>query len=450
MVVFQRKIYQDLLEWKENSAGKSALLIEGARRVGKSTMAEEFAKREYEDYLLLDFSKASSDIKRNFEENIGDLTTFFRNLALLTRKDLPRGSLIIFDEVQLFPLARQAIKHLVKNGRYQYLETGSLISIKENVKDILIPSEEESLQMVPMDFEEFLWATGNTVTMPAIREAFEHRKPLGDAIHRKIMEQFRTYMAVGGMPQAVEAYVAGKSYQQIDRVKREILHLYEGDLRKYDKTTQGRAAAVFRSLPQQLSGRNAHFTYAKVEKGSRAAQYVDTMHWIDESGMANICCNVTDPQISLDLFADPANIKLYMGDTGLLVTQIFQSEKSTGDDIYKALIFNKLGINQGMIMENVVSQMLKANGHGLYFHEYEYQAEGNAKPSKYEIDFLLVKDKGLCPIEVKSSAYRNHKSFDYFGKKYPIKLRDQYIIYTKDLKTDDKLCYIPLYMTLCL
>ena len=447
--MFKRKALEKLKYWKEKKAPKYSVLLEGARRVGKSTIAEEFAKQEYKSYIKVDFANITQDVLDVFDD-IANLDIFFLRLQTATGITLyKRESVIIFDEIQLMPKVRQAIKYLVADGRYDYIETGSLISIKKNVKDIVLPSEEMKIQIYPMDYEEFMWAIGND-TYGVLRDLYKLGKPVGNSLNRKLMRDFRIYMAVGGMPQAVEAYVAGKSYQQIDRVKREILHLYEGDLRKYDKTTQGRAAAVFRSLPQQLSGRNAHFTYAKVEKGSRAAQYVDTMHWIDESGMANICCNVTDPQISLDLFADPANIKLYMGDTGLLVTQIFQSEKSTGDDIYKALIFNKLGINQGMIMENVVSQMLKANGHGLYFHEYEYQAEGNAKPSKYEIDFLLVKDKGLCPIEVKSSAYRNHKSFDYFGKKYPIKLRDQYIIYTKDLKTDDKLCYIPLYMTLCL
>ena len=450
IAIFQRKIYQDLLDWKENADGKSALLIEGARRVGKSTVAEEFAKREYKDYLLLDFSKTSPELQKNFIDNIGDLTVFFRNLMLLTGKELPEGSLIIFDEVQFFPRARQAIKHLVKDGRYHYLETGSLISIKKNVKDILIPSEEESVSMYPMDFEEFLWATGNTVTIPVILEAFNARKPLGDAVHRKVMEQFRTYMAVGGMPQAVEAFVNGQTYRQIDRIKRGILRLYESDLRKYDEEDNGKAAAVFRTIPQQLTGRNSHFKYAVVEKGSRASQYTETMQWINESGMANVCFNVTDPEISLDLFADSNNMKLYMGDTGLLVTQVFQSEKSTGDDIYKALIFNKLGINQGMIVENIVAQMLKRNGHGLYFHEFDYQEEGNRKPNRYEVDFLLVKNKGLCPIEVKASGYQSHKSFDYFAKKYSVKIRERYIIYTKDMKIDGDITFLPLYMTMFL
>ena len=450
ITVFRRKIYQDLLDWKENAAGRSALLIEGARRVGKSTVAEEFAKREYGDYLLLDFSKASPELRKNFTDNIGDLTVFFRNLMLLTGKELPEGSLIIFDEVQFFPQARQAIRHLVKDGRFHYLETGSLISIKKNVKDILIPSEEEPLSMYPMDFEEFLWAAGNTVTVPVIRDAFNAGKPLGDAVHRKVMEQFRTYMAVGGMPQAVEAFVNGQTYRQIDRIKRGILRLYEADLRKFDKEENGKAAAVFRSIPQQLTSRNAHFKYAAVEKGSRASQYAETMQWINESGMANVCRNVTDPEISLELFSDPDNMKLYMGDTGLLVTQVFQSEKSTGDDIYKALIFNKLGINQGMIVENVVAQMLKRNGHGLYFHEFDYQDESNTKPNRYEVDFLLVKDRGLCPIEVKASGYQSHKSFDCFGKKYSVKIRDRYMIYTKDLKIDGDIIYLPLYMTMFL
>ena len=447
-MIFKRKIYAELLNWKQESSGRTALLIEGARRVGKSTVAEEFARQEYDDYLLLDFSKASPALKQNFIDNIGDLQVFFRNLYLLTGKELKKNALIIFDEVQFFPQARQAIKHLVKDGRFHYLETGSLISINKNVRDILIPSEEEPLKMFPMDFEEFLWAVGNTVTIPAIEDAFHAGKPLGDALHRKIMEQFRTYMAVGGMPQAVEAFVEGKSYQQIDRVKRGILRLYESDLKKYDEERQGKAAAVFHSIPNQLSSRNAHFKYSTVEKGSRFIQYAETMQWISESRMTNACYNVTMPEISLELYAEPNNLKLYMGDTGLLVSQIFQSEKTTGEDIYKSLIFNKLGINQGMIVENVVSQMLTASGHGLYFHEFDFQPEGNEKPSRYEVDFLTVKGGRICPIEVKSSGYQSHKSFDYFTEKYPIKVRENYIIYTKDYRREGNITYLPVYMTM--
>ena len=444
---FKRKIYDKLLEWKKRSDGKSAILIEGARRVGKSTIAEEFAKNEYEDYLLLDFSVETTDVHRNFEENIDNLDTFFRNLFAIKRKDLPKKhSVIIFDEVQLFPKARQAIKHLVADGRYDYIETGSLISIKKNVKDILIPSEEEKLIMYPMDFEEFLWATSNVTAMSAISEAFEHRMPLGDIAHRAIMKTFREYMAVGGMPQAVSAYVNGDSYSSIDRVKQNILTLYEDDLKKYDDEEKEKASLIFKTIPRQLSNHDMHFTFSELNENARYINYVDSVEFVAESMIGNLCTNVTMPDVLIELYADRSNFKLYMGDTGLLVSQMIR-EKSETDDIYRALIYDKLGSNLGMVFENVVAQMLRATGRDLYFHEYKYTPEKTDTEKKYEIDFLIVKNKKLCPIEVKSSGYLSHKSFDYFIKKYPIKVQDRYIIYTKDLKHSDGITYIPIYMT---
>ncbi len=450
-MIFQRKIYEKMLEWKSSFRGESALLIEGARRVGKSTVAEAFAQNEYQEYLVLDFARESAEVKRNFEENMGDLDNFFRNLFLLKGKELPRGaSLIIFDEVQMFPLARQAVKYLVQDGRYDYIETGSLISIRKNVKDILIPSEEYRLRMYPMDFEEFLWAQGDTVTGQAIREAYKNQKPLGDGIHRKIMQRFRTYMAVGGMPQAVEAFVAGKSYQEIDLVKRNILRLYEEDLRKSDAETGGRTSAVFRAIPEQLSNHRAHFKYAAIEKGTRFYQYMESIDFIAESMMGNVCLSVTEPAGSLELFTDRSNFKLFLGDTGLLVTQIMQNRAETDDDLYKSIIFDKLGTNQGMVMENLVAQMLKCKGYDLYFHTFKYRPAGAEREKNYEVDFLLVRGRRICPVEVKSSGYTNHKSFDYFLEKYPIKVNQRVIIYTKDLKKEGDLLFVPLYMTMCL
>ena len=301
-MTFRRKIYDKLLEWKNESDGKSAVLIEGARRVGKSTIAEEFARNEYDDYILLDFALETRDTRRNFEDNIGDLDTFFRNLFIIKGKDLPRRrSVIIFDEVQLFPTARQAIKYLVADGRYDYIETGSLISIKKNVKNILIPSEEEKLKMFPMDFEEFLWAKGNTVTMPAVKSAFESRKPLGDAVHRKIMQLFREYIAVGGMPQAVASYVNGESYASIDRVKQGILSLYEDDLKKYDDEEKEKVSLIFKTIPKQLSDHDMHFTFSEINSNARYINYVESVEFVAESMIGNLCANVTMPDVLMDL-----------------------------------------------------------------------------------------------------------------------------------------------------
>lgn len=444
---FRRKIYDQLLEWKETSHGRSAILIEGARRVGKSTIAEAFARNEYDDYLLLDFALETRDIKQNFEDNIGDLDSFFRNLFIIKGKELPkRRSVIIFDEVQLFPVARQAIKYLVADGRYDYIETGSLISIKKNVKNILIPSEEEKLNLFPMDFEEFLWAKGNTVTMPAVRSAFEERKPLGDAVHRKIMQLFREYIAVGGMPQAVAAYVNGDSYSEIDRVKQGILSLYEDDLKKYDSEEREKASLIFKTIPKQLSDHEMHFTFSEINANARYINYVESVEFVAESMMGNLCANVTMPDVLLEFYADRSNFKLYMGDTGLLVTQLIREGEET-EGIYRALIYDKLSSNLGMIFENAVAQMLRSSGRELFFHEYRYVPDGTEKEKKYEIDFILVRNKKVCPIEVKSSGYSSHKSFDYFIEKYPIKVQDRYIIYTKDLKYSDGITYIPAYMT---
>lgn len=448
-MIFKRKVYNKLLEWKSLSAGTSAVLLEGARRIGKSTIVEEFAKNEYDDYMILDFAKENKDVRNNFIENMDNLDTFFRNLFLLKGSSLKgKNCVLIFDEVQLFPTARQAIKYLVADGRYEYIETGSLISIKKNVRDILIPSEEYKIKMYPMDFEEYLWATGDSITFETIKSAFTERKPLGDAIHRRIMKTFRTYMAVGGMPQAVDAFVSGKTFAQIDFVKRNILRLYEDDLAKYDIENREKASVIYKTIPEQLENKNSHFKFSLVDKNARYQNYVDAVSFVAESMIGNECINVTKPEVALELFADRSNFKLYMGDTGLLVAQIMQNRDETDEDLYKELIFGDLGINQGMILENMVAQMLRASGHGLYFHEYFYKPDGNEREQKYEIDFMVVKKKKICPIEVKSSNYKSHKSFDYLIKKYQMKMEDRYIIYTKDFKYEDGITYIPIYMTM--
>ena len=450
-MTFKRKIYDKLLKWKELSAGTSAILLEGARRIGKSTIVEQFARNEYDDFMILDFARESEDVKNNFVQNMDDLDTFFRNLFLLKGKSLKgKKCALIFDEVQLFPLARQAIKYLVQDGRYEYIETGSLISIRKNVKDILIPSEEYRIKMYPMDFEEYLWAVGDMVTYDAIKNAYEKRKPLGDAIHRKIMKTFRNYMVVGGMPQAVSAFVEGKTFAQIDFIKRNILHLYEEDLAKYDIDNTQKASVIFKTIPEQLENKNSHFKFSVIDKNARYRDYVDAVSFIAESMIGNECINVTKPEIALELFADRSNFKFYMGDTGLLVTQIMNNKDETDENIYKSLIIDNLGINQGMVIENIVAQMLRVSGHDLYFHEYLYTPAGSAKEKKYEIDFITVKNKKICPIEVKSSGYTSHKSFDYLVEKYQMKMQDRFIIYTKDLKYQDGILYVPIYMTMCI
>ena len=446
---FRRKAYVKLLQWKELAAGTSAVLLEGARRIGKSTIVEEFAKNEYDDYMILDFARENRDVQNLFIDEMDDLDSFFRNLFLLKGRELKgKKCVLIFDEVQLFPQARQAIKYLVADGRYDYIETGSLISIRKNIQNILIPSEEYRIKMYPMDFEEYLWALGDTVTFEAIKSAYEKRKPLGDSIHRKIMKKFRTYMVIGGMPQAVSAFVEGKTFAQIDFIKRNILSLYEEDLAKYDRDNREKASVVFRTIPEQLENKNSHFKFSVIDKNARYQNYVDAVSFISESMMGNECINVTKPEVALELFADRSNFKLYMGDTGLLVTQIMKSRDETDEDMYKALIIDNLSINQGMIIENVVAQMLRASGHELYFHEYLYTPEDSVREKKYEIDFMTVKKKKICPIEVKSSGYMSHKSFDYLTKKYQLKMQDRYIIYTKDLKYKDEIMYIPIYMTM--
>lgn len=353
------------------------------------------------------------------------------------------------DEVQLFPFARQAIKYLVADGRYDYIETGSLISIKKNVQDILIPSEEYRLKMFPMDFEEFMWAQGDTITIPTIRDAFQRKKALGDDVHRKIMQRFRTYMAVGGMPQAVAAYTEGATYEEIDFIKRNIVTLYEEDLKKYDEDNRAKASIIYKTIPEQLESRNSHFRFSLIDKNARYKHYVDAVNFIAESMIGNECSNVTVPEVVLESYADRSNFKLYMGDTGLLITQIMRNNEETGTDLYKAVIFDKLGINQGMILENMVAQMLRANGYSLYFHEFTDSTE-KEQEKKYEIDFLIVRKKKICPIEVKSSGYKRHKSFDRFARKYQLKMEDRFVIYAKDFKQENGVTYLPFYMVMCL
>lgn len=438
--MFQRKIYNKLLEWKLESSGKTALLIEGARRVGKSTVVEEFARNEYKSYILIDFSKASKEVKGLFDD-ISDLNYIFLRLQLIFHVDLhERESVIIFDEVQLCPMARQAIKHLVKDHRYDYIETGSLISIKKNIKDILIPSEERKVTMFPMDYEEFLWAIGDKSTSKLLAEVFEKRIPLGDAVHRKLMRDFRLYMLVGGMPQAVNEYLETNNFRKVDEVKRDILQLYEDDFKKIDAS--GRMSILFDAIPAQLNTNASRYQVSSVLEGERADQILELLADMADSKTIQIAYHANDPNIGLANAKDLRRFKLFLSDTGLFTTLVFKDKNFTENIIYEKLLSEKLSVNLGYVYENVVAQILSTNGHALYYYTFLNEKTNH----NYEIDFLISKKNKLCPIEVKSSGYSVHKSLDAFSNKYSDRILDKYLVYTKDLKKDADILMMPMYM----
>ncbi len=438
--VFKRKIYQEMLQWKAERNGETALLIEGARRIGKSTLVEEFAQNEYDSYILIDFSKTSSDTNALFED-LSDLDYIFLRLQLNYHVSLKeRKSLIIFDEVQNNPKARQAIKHLVKDHRYDYIETGSLISIRKNVQNIIIPSEETRISMFPMDFEEFRWALGDTVTIPLLQKVFEAKQPLGEATHRKLMRDFRLYMLVGGMPQAVDKYIRTNDLSAVDTVKRDIIALYEEDLRKIDMS--GKATSLYDAIPSQLSKNASRYAISSVIPGEKPDRVTGIVQLMEESRVANIAYHSNDPNVGLALTKDAERYKMYASDTGLFVTLAFKSKKFTDNIIYQKLLGDKLDANLGYIYENVVAQMLRASGKDLYYHTI-LKPDGKGY---YEIDFLQSDGSKVSPIEVKSSGYKAHKSLDQFAEKYSSRVARKYLIYTKDLKKDgDTLC-LPVYM----
>ena len=438
--MFQRKIYSKLLEWKQESEGKTALLIEGARRVGKSTVVEEFAKNEYKSYILIDFSRASKEVKGLFED-ISDLDYIFLRLQLIFNVDLhERESVIIFDEVQLCPMARQAIKHLVKDHRYDYIETGSLISIKKNIKDILIPSEERKISMHPMDYEEFLWALGNQATAKLLAGVLEKKMPLGDAVHRKLIRDFRLYMLIGGMPQAVNEYLETNNFRKVDEVKRDILQLYIDDFKKIDSS--GKMSLLFDAIPAQLNTNASRYQVSSVLEGERADQILELIADMADSKTIQIAYHANDPNIGLANAKDLRRFKLFLADTGLFVTMLFKDKEFTENIIYEKLLSDKLSVNLGYVYENVVAQMLAANGHALYYYTFLNEKTNH----NYEIDFLISKRNKLCPIEVKASGYNVHKSLDAFCEKYSERIMDKYLVYTKDVKKDADVIMIPMYL----
>ena len=446
--IFERKITYQMKSWLDQSKGKSALLIEGARRIGKTTAVIEFAKRYYDDYLLIDFSTVGLEVIELFDTSINRLNEFFQLLFLYMQKTLSGNRcLIIFDEVQRCPKARQSIKQLVADGRYDYIETGSLISIQDNVKDILIPSEEHRISMYPMDFEEFLWATEDKTTFELIKTAFQQKKPLPQAAHQHILKRFRLYMAVGGMPQAIAAYISGESFDTIDTVKKDILNLYSSDLHKKGN----KPVALFRAIPEQLSHHQSHFLLSKIDKSARFNQYLESLSIVADSYIGLPCYNVTQPDVSLELFADHTNFKLYLCDIGLFVTQVMSYQESAScQALYKDLILGKISSDLGMLYENAVAQQLVASGHTLYFHQFKYKADNTQNEKSYEIDFLTRRNRRIVPIEVKSSSYRSHKSFDYFKEKYDIRIPERYLIYNGEYHREDDLIYLPIYMTACI
>lgn len=443
-MTFKRKIYDKFLEWKKNSDGKTALLVEGARRIGKSTTVEEFAKNEYESYILIDFTKASKEVLNLFDD-ISDLNYIFLRLQLIYHKELhQRKSLIIFDEVQFCPKARQAIKHLVADHRYDYMETGSLISIRKNVKDILIPSEERQIQMYPMDFEEFKWALGDTVTIKLLRESFEKYQPLGDDLNRRMMRDFRLYMLVGGMPKVVSTYIETNNMRLVDEEKRDILRLYESDFMKIDST--GKAAMLFKSIPSQLEKNASRYQVSSVLENQRNSTVLELISEMESSKTVLVSYKSDDPNAGLTRTKDLENFKLFVCDTGLFTTMLFMDKDFTENVIYEKLLSDKLSVNLGYLYENVVAQILKANGNSLFYYTFLNEKSRH----NFEIDFLLARNNKVCPIEIKSSGYKTHASLDAFSKKYSSRILNKYLVYTKDLGKDKDVFSIPVYMTMFL
>lgn len=436
--IFKRKIYDRLLEWKRSRKGKTALLIEGARRVGKSTIVTEFAKKEYDSYILIDFSTTSHEVIGLFD-NLMDLNYLFLRLQAVYNVILhERRSLIVFDEVQFCPRARQAIKALVADGRYDYVETGSLISIKRNTKDILIPSEETRILMYPMDYEEFRWAMGDTVSVPLLRQMMEKHIPLG-AAHREAMRRLRLYMLVGGIPQAISEYIESNNMSVVDEVKRDIIKLYQDDFRKIDPS--GRVGNLFMQIPAQLSSNSGRYKPSQVIGETGTEKKAELLQDLADSKTVNIAFNANDPNIGMSLTEDVTRFKIYCGDTGIFTTLAFWDKDITENIIYQKLLGDKLNANLGYVFENLVSQMLTASGNKLFYYTWQKDSKRN-----YEVDFILSKGTKICPIEVKSSGYNSHSSLDAFCEKYSARVGERYLVYTKDLRKDGATTLLPIYM----
>ena len=446
----KRKVYDELKKWKENGKGKTAILIDGARRVGKSYIAELFARENYKTYILIDFSKVPQVIKELFDNYLDNLDYLFTYLSgYFGIKLYERESLFIFDEVQFCPRARAAIKHLVADGRYDYIETGSLISIKKNVKDILIPSEEHQIKMGPMDFEEFMLAMGNDTMMDFIKNCYNNKKPLGQAMHRKAMDYFKEYLIVGGMPQAVKIYAETRDFEKVDEEKRDILRLYRDDIRKFADEISLKVEQIFDEIPAQLQRHEKKFNLASLDVNARFREYYGSFYWLEDAGLVNLAYNTTEPNIGLRLNMDSNSFKCYMFDTGLLLSMAFDEKGLVDDEVYKKILFDKLSFNEGMIMENIVSQMLVSGKRKLYFFS---RNDRNDASERMEIDFLISKSNitskhNITPIEVKSSKNYTYSSLNKFKSKYKDYLNQSIIIHQDDLKEENEILYLPIYMT---
>lgn len=445
----KRKIYNELLEWKNNRSGETALLIEGARRIGKSYIVEKFAKTEYDSCLIIDFNKADKIIWKWFDVYLDNLDTLFENLQIHYGVRLqPRRSVIVFDEVEMCPRARAAIKYLVADGRYDYIETGSLISIKKNVKDIVIPSEEEAMPMFPMDFEEFLWALGDEMTMDFVGKCFAEKRPLG-GLHRKVLDYFRTYMIVGGMPQAVLKYVETRDFDAVDRMKRGILQIYQNDIAKYATHVEHKVQSIFEQIPAQLQKHEKKFRLAALRKGASYRDYDDSFFWLSDSKIVNIAYNCTAPNVGLRLNMQRNTLKCYMADTGLLISLAFDENGKVPAELYRKLILNKLEVNKGMLVENIVAQMLVAAGHKLYFYSNSSREQSD---DRMELDFLIAKNKltsrhNIVPIEVKSSQRYTLSSIRKCMEKFENHISTPIVLSGADVKEEDGITYLPYYMT---
>ena len=437
-ILFRRKIYDALLKWKEDSRGMSAILVEGARRVGKSTIVEQFARDHYKSYILIDFNQASRETKELFDD-LTDLDYIFLTLQAIYHTSLfERKSVIVFDEVQHCPKARQAIKYLVADGRYDYIETGSLISIRKNTENITIPSEEDRITMHPMDFEEFRWAVGDQDTVNILRKFWEIKKPLG-AAHRSMQRLLRLYMLVGGMPQGVEEYISTNDLSKVDKVKRRIVTLYQEDFRKIDPS--GNAAQMFMSIPGQLNRNVSRYLPSQAIGSQRAKTEEDLLSALCESKTVNVVYHTDDPNVGMELTRDSSRYKLYVADTGLFVTMAFWDKDFTENIIYQKLLSDKLSANLGYVYENLVAQMLIASGNKLFYYTW-----AKDEKHRYEIDFLISRGNKICPIEVKSSGYKAHASLDAFCKKFSSRVKDPILVYTKDLEKDGDTTLLPAYM----